>query len=89
MSTTDHIKSVLVGMILQARHRTKEPYRLRRLSRSSASAGPTEEQSKNEVFPAAVPAKLITRFFPVPGGRRRFRGKTKVYPGLAFGKTGL
>jgi|SRR5271165_3514318 len=64
MSTTDHIKSVLDGMIPQARHRTKEPYRLRRLRRSSASAGPTEQQSKNEVFPGCRASETNNEVFP-------------------------
>src|SRR5271165_4285188 len=64
MFTANQIKSLLIGMILQARRTTKEPYRLRRLRRSSVGAGPTEQQPKNEVFPGCRASKTNNEVFP-------------------------
>jgi len=35
---------------------------------------------KTRFFPAAVPAKLITSFFPVPVGEATVSEKNEVYP---------
>src|SRR5271165_6923102 len=81
MCTTHRVKSLLsripMGMILQTPRRTKEPYRLRKPRRSSATAQPTQQQPKNEVSPAWHGSNLITSFIPVPCGRRHLRGKTR------------
>ena len=87
MSTTDQIKSWLIEIILQARRRTKEPYRLRRLRRSSVGAGPTEQQPKNEVFPGGRASKTNNEVFPGAGGEATVSGKNEVYP--AYGENGL
>jgi hypothetical protein len=70
-----------MGMILQTPRRTKEPYRLRKPRRSSATAQPTQQQAEKRGFARLTWEQPNNELYPGPCGRRHFRGKTR-YPGL-------
>jgi hypothetical protein len=71
-----------MGMILQTPRRTKEPYRLRKPRRSSATAQPTQQQAEKRGFARLTWEQPNNELYPGPCGRRHFRGKTRFTPVL-------